>query len=518
MKITRWEGNEIIYTIDMNGNSANLMESFDFLTDIFEDTLIVKGMVVSQATVPDMTVKISTGIAKDSTVGTFLYGEDLVATIPAAHATLDRKDIIEVRRLTNDITPGTRQFKDPVTEAISSSSINTETEYKTEIKVLSGTAGSTATAVEAGYIKIAEILVPAASTTVIDSRIYNVDAEKEGDSNTDWTNSATSIYRNGSISEMKTQIVEDSIDGIPDWNLNRKYIATTSYVARLGNVYQARLGDLVTNINKNKAPESNSLWWILIWKKPVVDGYDIAEAVLYETKGYIVERYGTNYASSGKTSNLGKDPANPQNDDYWIASKGWDWFKSASSESESIPGGMHPATDFSSADYQQNIKLDTIKRGVTTYDVYRVMLDGTVVTGTPVLEAIFDPGGAKEYKRIDQYLPDDVGTRTLIDMRGRSTRAMTAAGGVAAILAEVQEDQLQGFKTDLDYLGKTNAGGFVNDVGLDFGNITGGTNLATQPTGSPITDGVNGTPRIGLDTHGMLLVRGVDYIIVIIAQ
>jgi len=78
MKIGRWEGNEIIYTIDVNGNSVNLMEDFDFAFDILGANMIVDGMVVSEAAIPDMTVLISAGIAKDSTVGSFLIGEALV--------------------------------------------------------------------------------------------------------------------------------------------------------------------------------------------------------------------------------------------------------------------------------------------------------------------------------------------------------------------------------------------------------------------------------------------------------
>jgi len=220
MRIGRWEGNEIIYTVDVVENSIDLMESFDFATDILGDNMIVSGMSVSEAGVPDMTVQIEAGIAKDDTVGTFLIGEALIGIITASHATLDRRDIIEVRRFIEDTTPLTRQFKDPVTKAISSSTIDTKTEYKTEIKVLAGTPGTgVALAVESGWIKIAEILVPAASVSVVDANIYNVDAEKIGANNTSWTTDITSIYRNGSISDMKTKIVD-----------NKAYVDNTDFL------------------------------------------------------------------------------------------------------------------------------------------------------------------------------------------------------------------------------------------------------------------------------------------------
>ena len=319
--------------------------------------------------------------------------------------------------------------------------------------------------------------------------------------------------------------------GIVEYTITRSYLADISYVNLDGSIYQAIKGNQINGDpleNINKSPDTNPLWWRLVIAKPVVPAFDDTEAVLYETAGYIVESFGTHYASSGKTGNLNKDPDNPQNDDYWIASKGWDWFKPASSESESIPGGMHPATDYSSVDYQQNIKLDTIKRGAITYDVYRVILDGTVVTGTPVLEAIFDPGGAKEYKRIDKYLPDNVGTRTLIDMRGYSTRAMSAGGSVAPTLAEMQIDEGQKItgELDLDYVSTTDlpvgpkSGVFASAGGAGTQTGTAGTagsnrliTFDSSNSTSPNTAKTN-----DVETRIKALVRGVDYIIVIIAQ
>ena len=210
MKIGRWEGNEIIYTIDVNGNSVNLMEDFDFTTDILGANMVISGMVVTEALTPDMTILISAGIAKDFTVGSFLNGEALIGIVTASNPINDRRDIIEVRRLIDNISPATRQFKDPETEDITESTIDTEVQYITEIKVLAGTPGTgLSLAVETGWIKIAEILVPAASLTVIDANIFNVDAEKAGVNNTNWTVTMASIYRNGTISEMKTKIIDN---------------------------------------------------------------------------------------------------------------------------------------------------------------------------------------------------------------------------------------------------------------------------------------------------------------------
>ena len=151
-----------------------------------------------------------------------------------------------------------------------------------------------------------------------------------------------------------------------------------------------------------------------------------------------------------------------------------------------------------------------------TLGIRAIMLSGQGILAAnyPELDALVYVGNTANPTAAAFYHADDAAGVTrntagvyliLPNGRGRVIRGLDLTGavdpdGATRELGDEQEDQLQGFKTDLNYLGKTNAGGFVNDAGLDFGNITGGTNLATQPTGSPITDGVNGTPRTGLET------------------
>ena len=307
-------------------------------------------------------------------------------------------------------------------------------------------------------------------------------------------------------------------NGIPEWldDSDQLYYADVSFVTRSGSIYQAIKGDDGANTNAEKDPLTEPLWWKLVSQNEGVPAWDTAESTDYEDAGFIVERFGTHYAASGKSGNSGKDPADPQSDTWWIPSKGWDRFKDMASEGACIPGGMHPWTDFSSGDYQQSIKLDEIIRGGVTYDIFGVILDGTQLTGDATLEAIFDPGGGDEYPWIDEFAPDDGGTRTLIDMRGRSTRAMTDAGGVADTLAEVQEDRFQGHRMSV-----LNANELVGSGGGDNNQsaATGGATWSQEPTtGDPVTDGTNGTPRTGLETRIKALVRGVDYIIVMKAS
>lgn len=208
MKRQRFEGNEIILTDDIEDNSIALVENIDDAFGVIGNTAVITGLEVTQSVTPDMNVIIPIGIAYDSTVKNIHVNLDsITASVTAADATQDRRDIVEIRRIEEEGSLATRQFKNAATGVITTSAINTETEYNIEVNVVEGTPGGSAPSVETGWIKIAEILVPAASSTVIDSRIYNCDAEAFGLSNTSWTTDIQSIFKNGSISDMVTSIL-----------------------------------------------------------------------------------------------------------------------------------------------------------------------------------------------------------------------------------------------------------------------------------------------------------------------
>jgi hypothetical protein len=304
--------------------------------------------------------------------------------------------------------------------------------------------------------------------------------------------------------------------GIPEYIATEKYYANHSIVQYSGSIYQAVKGDDVSDDNTGKTPSSQPLWWRLMQDVPIVDSWNIAEAVAYDTPGVIVERFGTHYASSGKAANSGKDPIDPQNASWWIASPGRDKLIELFNSSRPHFDGMHPSTDYSSGDYQQNILLDKFTFNAVTYNFYRVMLDGTQVTGDTTLnDTIFQQGTAKEYPWIDQYAPDNVGTRTLIDMRERSTRAMGAGGGNAPTLAEVQEDAMQGHWHEAY---DTSGGGADTALDVVGSRLAITSAITLNNVRNPISDTVNGTPRTGSETRIKALVRGVDYIIVMVAQ
>lgn len=213
MKRVRWEGNEIILTEDMENNADSLVVNHDEAFEIIGATTVMRGMQIIEALTPDMTVQVPYGIAYDDTLQQLLVNlGTIIATITTSDPVQDRRDTIEIRRLEFETTLASRQFKDSGTGVVTVTSINTETEYNIEVKVIAGSPGGNAPSVEAGWIKIAEVLVPSAATTIVNANIFNSDALVEGLSNTGWTTDIQSIHNNPSISGINT-IAQNIITG-----------------------------------------------------------------------------------------------------------------------------------------------------------------------------------------------------------------------------------------------------------------------------------------------------------------
>lgn len=143
--------------------------------------------------------------------------------------------------------------------------------------------------------------------------------------------------------------------------------------------------------------------------------------------------------SSMINSNLGNNPLD--NPDKWLPCFNRDDAVVKWRNGEDIKGGMEAVHDFRDAGYRQNFTWGKYNFGGNTgrnFDAFGVHLDGTVVTANPTLEAIFDVGGPDEYHLLDIIAPDVVGTRTLLDARGRVPRIVDAGGGDTENVGVVQ--------------------------------------------------------------------------------
>ena len=241
-------------------------------------------------------------------------------------------------------------------------------------------------------------------------------------------------------------------------------------------------------------------------------------ATTYSTLGTMVTWKGFQFVSFNNTGNLAKNPL--LNPDFWYPIPKPDELLMLFAGGYVIPGGMSDMVDRAGGNFRQNIAFGRYRlggNGDDFYNFFRVMLDGTVVTGDATLnDDIFQIGTGTEYPFADIFCPDAAGTRTLLDMAGRSTRAQSV-GGVADTIGEIQEDAYQGHHHEV-YESTTNnvqdsvasvstashtPGTFINDLG--------------PAARESVTDGVNGTPRTEEETRVKALVEGASSIIVMVA-
>ena len=232
---------------------------------------------------------------------------------------------------------------------------------------------------------------------------------------------------------------------------------------------------------------------------------------VYNTAGTLVRLDGDTFTATGKATNQGFDPTSPSNIEYWYEPEDEKTLKKYAKKGTVIGGDMHTVHNRAGANYAQNLRVGKKQVNGVDYEFYMVHLDGTVVTGNTTLETILSG-----YGYLDLFAPDVVGTRTLVDMSARNTVAMSV-GGENDVLGGVIADQMQGHNHDLEQTGSSSSK-------LGFGTV-GGSGVATNGiilsanmvAGTVVTDTVNGTPRIGLTTHGKQFNTGADYIIVMLA-
>jgi hypothetical protein len=87
----------------------------------------------------------------------------------------DRYDMVEIRPIRTDYDSLTRNYKDPITRIVTSALTYTKTEYGIEFHILKGTPGSgVAPTHTAGWIKVAEVFIPALASAITQSNIKDV--------------------------------------------------------------------------------------------------------------------------------------------------------------------------------------------------------------------------------------------------------------------------------------------------------------------------------------------------------
>ncbi len=211
--ISKYHDTEISKVDDFNLTAETPVSILAALVDgAFTDVIhsfVFSGMSVSQLASPSMNAQLNPGVAFSRSEDKILHvGAALSVAVTAAHPSQDRIDTVEMRYATLDFSSETRAFKSPTTGAISYSVVNTKTKIFIELRCLAGTPGAgVAPAVETGWVKLAEVLVPAGTTQIIDASIRNITAQEDGSENTAWTADKTASFMLGSIESIKNTLI-----------------------------------------------------------------------------------------------------------------------------------------------------------------------------------------------------------------------------------------------------------------------------------------------------------------------
>ena len=132
-----------------------------------------------------------------------------------ADSSLDRIDIVEVMGEEEGYDSQSRKFNDPSTGTKTTQTVNTKKRIKLTVVVKKGSNGSeSAPAVDAGYVKLAEVRIPAGTNNITSDLIKNIDARKYGEENTDWTTNKSSTFNPSYLANIfYTFLVQHNEDG-----------------------------------------------------------------------------------------------------------------------------------------------------------------------------------------------------------------------------------------------------------------------------------------------------------------
>jgi hypothetical protein len=204
----RWVQNEIAKSDDFNFigfkeyiNTTNILATMarQSRTDESED-LVLGGLTLTHTT--GMTMRLDSGAAISFTgsyvnsetwgfqasageVFSVMVGAEQLISVDAG-GVQNRRDIIEIRPVQTPYDSKSRNFKDPVTGLVTTSTVETKVEYGFEFQVVKGTEGAgwpDPPAQTTGWIKIAEINVAAGETDLSNNLDYIRDVRKSAD----WT-------------------------------------------------------------------------------------------------------------------------------------------------------------------------------------------------------------------------------------------------------------------------------------------------------------------------------------------
>jgi hypothetical protein len=236
-----------------------------------------------------------------------------------------------------------------------------------------------------------------------------------------------------------------------------------------------------------------------------------AVGTTYSTLGTPVMRYGMQFVNILNTANIGKDPVlQPA---YWMAVPKADALFDHFSRGRVLRAECAGVHDYNGAKYQQYFSLGVHRVGGVAgavFNAWGVHLDGGTVTGGSALDTLL-----ASYFLQTSFAP---GTpKVLKDARETVDRAGGVTGGLAPTIGVRQEDQGHGhYHTVYAYGSSPYSGfGFAPSTGASSSQTTGGGGAWAAK--DIVTDGTNGTPRVGTETRVKAFVTGVPYFVIMVA-
>lgn len=208
--------NEIIKASDFNFAFEALIENVAKSTQMMLEStqdFVINGKVSPKSgwtvqVAPIFGVCKSTGVPFGRTE-THDLGYDFTTS------TSGRIDIIEVRGAWEEYDEQQRAFNDPDTDTQTYQYVDTKKRMLPEYQIKKGEEGSaTAPTTDAGWVKLAEVHIPANATSILASYIKNITADVAGLDNEDWTNDEDGTYDIGYISDVNARFrVQHKEDG-----------------------------------------------------------------------------------------------------------------------------------------------------------------------------------------------------------------------------------------------------------------------------------------------------------------
>ena len=200
----RFLENEIAKSEDFNYNNQKMIENLDtILSGSFGMTnFIFFGFDVAEISPASMNVSIAPGFGLTTEGLIQLQASITPVPVSAADGSFQRIDTVEIRRVETTFDKQQRAFKDPVSKAVWYQDVDTKTRWEIEVNIIAGTPGAASASEHTpGWLKIAEITVPAGATLITDANIKNVGNTFYGLTVPGWTNETMSTWAFGSLAD-----------------------------------------------------------------------------------------------------------------------------------------------------------------------------------------------------------------------------------------------------------------------------------------------------------------------------